>query len=95
SFIRRHELYDLMRTIVEPVLENDDLFEKVKLGFSKLAEEVNATRESLSNTHAPSTSIHCRAAEDEVCGSIRSVDASPLYLIHHVHEQLEDQGLKG
>ncbi|XP_011627993.1 protein FAR1-RELATED SEQUENCE 5-like, partial [Amborella trichopoda] len=47
------------------VLKNDDVFEKVKLGFSKLAEEVNATRESLSNTHAPSASTRCSAAEDK------------------------------
>ncbi|XP_011624316.1 protein FAR1-RELATED SEQUENCE 5-like [Amborella trichopoda] len=86
SFIRRHELYDLVRTIVKSALENDDLFEKVKLGFSKLVEEVNATRESLSNTQAPSASTHCHAAEDEICGSI---------WVHHMHKQLDNQGLKG
>ncbi|ERM97830.1 hypothetical protein AMTR_s00118p00071600 [Amborella trichopoda] len=64
--------------IGEPALENDDLFEKLKLGFSKLAEEVNATRESLSNAHAPPTSTRCNAVEDDACGSIRSVDVSPL-----------------
>ncbi|ERN16405.1 hypothetical protein AMTR_s00052p00145490 [Amborella trichopoda] len=80
SLIRRHELYDIVRTIVEPTLDNDDLFEKVKLGFSKLAEEINATRESLSNTHTLSASTHCNAVEDEVCGSIKSVNASPLIL---------------
>ncbi|XP_020529328.1 uncharacterized protein LOC105421443 [Amborella trichopoda] len=80
SFIRHHELYDLVRTIVELVLKNDDLFEKVKLGFSKLVKEVNTTRESLSNTHVPLASTHCSAAEDEVCGSIRSIDASPFLL---------------
>ncbi|XP_011629433.1 protein FAR1-RELATED SEQUENCE 5 [Amborella trichopoda] len=78
SFIRRHELYDLVRIVAEPALENDDLFEKLKLGFSKLAEEVNATRESLSNAHAPPTSTRCNAVEDDACGSIRSVDVSPL-----------------
>ncbi|ERN18115.1 hypothetical protein AMTR_s00054p00016320 [Amborella trichopoda] len=79
-FIRHHEVYDIVRTIVEPTLESDVLFEKVKLVLSKLAEDVNATSEHLSNILAPSPSTHCSVAEDEVYGCNRSVDASPLVL---------------
>ncbi|ERN18976.1 hypothetical protein AMTR_s00194p00023080 [Amborella trichopoda] len=79
-FILLHELYDIMRTIVEPALESDVLFEKVKLSLCKLAEDVNETREHLSNILAPSPSTHCSVTEDEVYGCNRSVDASPLVL---------------
>ncbi|ERM97602.1 hypothetical protein AMTR_s00173p00010570 [Amborella trichopoda] len=79
-FIRHHELHDIVRTIAEPALESDVLFEKVKLGLCKLVEDVNATREHLSNILAPSPSTHYSVAEDEVYGYNRSVDASPLVL---------------
>ncbi|ERN02950.1 hypothetical protein AMTR_s00134p00024660 [Amborella trichopoda] len=78
-FIRHYELYDILRTIVE-ALEGDVLFEKVKLGLCKLAEDVHATREHLSNILTPSPSTHCNVADDEVYGCNRSVDASPLVL---------------
>ncbi|ERN03585.1 hypothetical protein AMTR_s00042p00138500 [Amborella trichopoda] len=94
-FILHHELYDI--AIVEPALESDDLFERVKLGLRKLAEDVNAKTEHLSNILALSPSTHCSVTEDSVCVSIRSVDAPPpqLYLIHHMYEQLDDQTTKG
>ncbi|ERN10363.1 hypothetical protein AMTR_s00026p00102510 [Amborella trichopoda] len=79
-FIRYYELYDIVRTIVEPALESDNLFEKVKLGLCKLAGDVNTTSENLSHILAPSPSTHYSVAEDEVCGCIRSVDASPFVL---------------
>ncbi|ERN20614.1 hypothetical protein AMTR_s00070p00120070 [Amborella trichopoda] len=79
-FIRHHELYDIVRTIVEPAIESDDLFKKVKLGLCKLVEDVNATREHFLNILAPTPSTLCSVAEDEVCGNIRSLDASLLVL---------------